>query len=181
MSCRSSPSEVFLREKILTICFATLLKSHFAMSVILLICCIFSVHRFIKIHLKGCFWSWWNFEDDPLSLCSKKLFCVFFVSFNSHREVKLSYFLAVSLVDVITFLLQRIKFSFVWLEKFLVPLNINFLNNFPIDNVVSVTSYYMNCDQGEPKLYNWKQNYLYFLSVCVALSAKRKTGTYLQK
>ena len=34
---------------------ATLLKSHFAMGVLMQICCIFSEHAFSKTHLKGCF------------------------------------------------------------------------------------------------------------------------------
>ena len=36
-------------------CFATVLKSHFGMGVLLYICCIFSEHLFIKITIKGCF------------------------------------------------------------------------------------------------------------------------------
>ena len=37
-------------------CFASLLKSHFGMSVLLLICCIFSEHLVKRIPLEGCFW-----------------------------------------------------------------------------------------------------------------------------
>ena len=46
-------------------CFATLLKSHFCMVVLLYICCIFSEHLFLGTPLGGCFWKlyhvYWNF------------------------------------------------------------------------------------------------------------------------
>ena len=47
--CRSAIS-------IKLLCFATLLKSHFGMGVLLYICCIFSEHLFLRTPLDGCFW-----------------------------------------------------------------------------------------------------------------------------
>ena len=44
----------------LQICFATLLKLHFCMAVLLKICCIFSQHLFLRAPLEGCFWSSFN-------------------------------------------------------------------------------------------------------------------------
>ena len=69
-TCRSSRPDVFLGNGVLKIyskftgvpkcdfnksCFATLLKPHFGMSVLLYICCIFSERLFLKTPLGGCF------------------------------------------------------------------------------------------------------------------------------
>ena len=65
---RSSRPEVFLGKSVLKFIgehpcrtaisiklLATLLKSHFGMGVLLLICCIFSEHLFLRAPLSGCF------------------------------------------------------------------------------------------------------------------------------
>ena len=66
---RSSRPEVFLWKGVLIICskltgehpcqsaIATLLSSHFGMSVLLQICCILSEHLFLRTPLDGCFWT----------------------------------------------------------------------------------------------------------------------------
>ena len=66
---RSSQPEVFLGKVVQKICskftgehpcrscFATLLKLHFSMGVLLEICCIFSEHLFLRTPLRGCFWT----------------------------------------------------------------------------------------------------------------------------
>ena len=50
---------VLLRKDVLKICNkfkATLLKSHFGMDIVLLICCVFSEQLFIRTTLDGCFY-----------------------------------------------------------------------------------------------------------------------------
>ena len=60
-SHRSSPPEVFLEKSVLKVCrkcMTTLLKSHFGMSVLLYICCIFSEQLFLGTPLGGCFYKY---------------------------------------------------------------------------------------------------------------------------
>ena len=49
-------------------CFATSLKLHFGMGILLWICCIFSEHLFVRISLDGCFCDF--FSSDLIALLS---------------------------------------------------------------------------------------------------------------
>ena len=53
--------------------FATLLKSHFGMGVVLYICWIFSEHFFIRTPLEGCFWIQVYFDIKQMSLLNEKV------------------------------------------------------------------------------------------------------------
>ena len=113
---RSIPPEVILEKGVLKICSEftrehpcrsvisikllsckTLLKSHFPMSVLLQICCIFSEHLFLITLLEGCFWTKRKKSRKAFSGCfnlsfeqsfrTASRFCICQICFNGNSTI----------------------------------------------------------------------------------------------
>ena len=72
-------------------CFATLLKSHFGMGILLKICCIFSEHFFLRRPLSGCFWIQCQMLNNDFYVPSFEAFRIVVNHLVFTRKTRLSY------------------------------------------------------------------------------------------